>query len=202
MIERVEYYQSAKAALIDAGFASEMRWQASRVPDYNPVEFLREAAWVIINSGFRESVARRLFRGLSLCFCDWEPQEIVEARGSCLRSAAMLFRHPKKLGAIACIAQRLAEDWPVLRAQIDVDAIGALSQLPFIGPVTAFHLAKNLGYPCAKADRHLVRLAQSFGECCVQTFCGQIADATGDPVALVDLVLWRYSVERQSLLTS
>jgi hypothetical protein len=172
------------------------------MPDYNPEEFLRQAAWVIVNSGFRESVACRLFPGLTLCFCDWEPQEIVEARERCLRSAAMLFRHPKKLEAIARIAQRIAEDWPNLRAEIDVDAIDALSRLPFIGPITAFHLAKNLGYACAKADRHLVRLAQSFGESCVQTFCRQIADATGDPVALVDLVLWRHSVERRRVCAS
>jgi len=34
-----------------------------------------------------------------------------------------------------------------------------LMSLPYVGAVTWRHLAKNLGLPVAKADRHLVRLA-------------------------------------------
>jgi hypothetical protein len=69
-----------------------------------------------------------------------------------------------------------------------------LRSLPYIGPVTWRHLAKNLGAPVAKADRHLVRLAAATGRRDVDGMCAEISDWVGEPVAVVDIVLWRWAV--------
>jgi hypothetical protein len=76
---------------------------------------------------------------------------------------------------------------------MQADAIRARQQFPFIGPITSFHLAKNLGLPVAKSDRHLVRLANAVGFEDVQSMCRNISSFTGDPVPVVDIVLWRFS---------
>jgi DnaJ-domain-containing protein 1 len=69
----------------------------------------------------------------------------------------------------------------------------ALRTLPFIGPVTQFHLAKNIGLDVAKPDRHLVRIAQLFQFASVQDLCETIANQAGTRVAVVDLVFWRFA---------
>ena len=70
----IEVYEMAKQYLHSHGFSG--RNTLARIP-LNPSMFtesdlLREAAWVILCSGFREAVIRRMFDFISLCFCDWE----------------------------------------------------------------------------------------------------------------------------------
>jgi len=63
----------------------------------------------------------------------------------------------------------------------------------YIGPVTCFHLAKNLGVDVVKHDRHLVRYASYMGFRDATELCEMISRITGDRVAVVDLVLWRFA---------
>jgi hypothetical protein len=58
--------------------------------------------------------------------------------------------------------------------------------------VTVWHLAKNLGFDAAKPDRHLVRIAEHYGFDHPRAFCTAIAQASSDPVKVVDLVVWRF----------
>ena len=66
--------------------------------------------------------------------------------------------------------------------------------MPHIGPITKFHLARNLGLDYAKPDRHLVKIALAFGYSNVQAFCREASELTGDKIGLVDLVFWRFAV--------
>ena len=68
-----------------------------------------------------------------------------------------------------------------------------LKSLPYIGPVTCYHLAKNIGLQVAKPDRHLTRLANHTGYNDVQLFCEDISRQTGDSIPAVDIVLWRFA---------
>lgn len=196
--QRVEFYRAAKSLLSHCGFEDEIGWQASRSPEAaSPEEFLCEAAWVVINSGFREEVARRLFPALALCFCDWNAREIWQHREACRASALAMFGHTGKIDAIIRIAAVVAHDWEKFRIEVQQNPVERLRNLPFVGPVTAYHLAKNLGYDVAKADRHLVATAKRLGHECVQALCTEISEATGDPIRVVDLVLWRHAEQGQ-----
>lgn len=75
----------------------------------------------------------------------------------------------------------------------DEEKIELLGQLGWIGNITKYHLARNLGIDCAKPDRHLVRLAEKFGYDNVQDMCKFISKCVGDRIGTVDVVLWRYS---------
>ena len=71
-----------------------------------------------------------------------------------------------------------------------------METLPWIGPITKYHLARNLGIDVAKPDRHLVRLAKRFGyneSTGVQQMCEELAERTRDRIGVVDVVLWRYA---------
>ena len=59
--------------------------------------------------------------------------------------------------------------------------------------MTCFHLAKNIGYPVPKPDRHLQRIAKAFGFCQTMDLCTAIATILEEPVQVVDVVMWRYA---------
>lgn len=178
----------------EAGYAWEIEWQKSRrFGHFDEPEFLREAAWVVLNSGFRESVIRKKFSYISLCFCDWESaKEITAHQKQCIATAFAAFRSERKLNAIARIAEIIDDiGFEPFRSQVWSDPIQTLRKLPFIGPITSWHLAKNLGVDVAKNDRHLERLAKHCGYFDAQALCDFLADRTGETRAVVDLILWR-----------
>ena len=191
----IDTYKKALEGLIANNHSAEIEWQRNRLnKGFEESEFLCEAAWVVLNSGFREAVVRSKFDYISLCFLDWwSAEEIVEHQEQCIASALLEFSHVGKISSIAKIAGKIHEfGFNEFSHLVHDDPIGQLAQLPHIGPTTVWHLAKNLGFNVAKPDRHLVRLAVEHGYECVHSFCQTISDNTGEDVAVIDLVLWRY----------
>jgi hypothetical protein len=162
---------------------------------FSETDLLRELAWVVLCSGFRERVVRRSFSKISLCFLDWRSaREITEQAKLCVSTALDVFGSRRKIEAIATSAKKIDnEGFKVLQQRINADPIETLREFPYIGEITAFHLAKNIGFDLAKPDRHLVRIAEAHGYDCVQSFCAAVASVTGDPVHVIDTVLWRIS---------
>jgi hypothetical protein len=191
----VEFYLSAKAWIQQSTFAGELHWQATiNGSDFSESDFMREYAWVILNSGFRETVIRKHFDYISLCYCDWQSaQEIYELADVCTNAASAAFGNMRKLRAITHTAEIVCRfGFDQLKGRLVDDFFGFAPTLPFIGPITSRHLAKNLGVNTAKPDRHLVRLAAQFGYCSVDKMCSTISDATGDSISVADIVLWRF----------
>lgn len=190
------FYQTAKQFVIDRGYSGELAWQMSRnASSFTESDLLREAAWVILCSGFREAVVRRHFDFISLCFCDWESADTICRYAECCKAAALTrFANERKIQAIITSADHIRRiGFEGFRTRILQAPIETLKMLPFIGEITAFHLAKNLGFSAAKPDRHLQRIASSLGYINVASLCRELAERTGDSVQLVDLVLWRFA---------
>jgi hypothetical protein len=189
-------YLGAKRHVIDSGFAAEIDWQTEN--DFERLtesELLREAAWVVLSSGFRESVVRRKFPGISAAFLNWSgANEIIRLIDGCKEAALRVFGHRQKIDAIARIVGRVAEErFPTIKEHIRRDGIAFIQKWPFMGAATSLHLAKNLGLPVVKPDRHLVRVAGAAGYRTPEQMCHVIAKVVGDSVAVVDVVIWRYA---------
>ncbi len=179
----------------------ELRWQRSLdFSTFTESDILRETAWVVLCSGFREQVVRRKFDYISLCFCDWESSKaIVESRDHCRRSALSSFRSERKIGAIIKVAELLTDEgFATFKQRVLQDPIVTLTTLPFIGSVTAFHLAKNLGLEVVKPDRHLVKLTTRFGYTSADQMCRELSEWTGESVSVIDLALWRFMADSRS----
>lgn len=192
----MEAYLTAREAVVAAGFAAEIDWQDDqRIDAVSESVFLREAAWVILSAGMRESVVRDRFGQVTTAFLKWESAEVIaRRRRQCIRRALAVFNHPGKIGAISEVAVLLAEvGFDAFRDRLRSDGLRELQQLPFIGPITRYHLAKNLGLDVVKPDRHLVRMAQAAGFTDPEAMCRVIAEVTGDRLATVDVVLWRFA---------
>jgi hypothetical protein len=191
-----EFYRIAKNYVLTHGYEAEVAWQKSLVfASFSESDLLREASWVILCSGFREAVVRRSFDFISLCFCDWESAAtICKYAEHCEATALTRFANRRKIRAIIETAQLLDQiGFEKFKLSVLADPIASLKFLPFIGDVTSYHLAKNLGLAAAKPDRHLQRLAAIFGYRGASGLCLDLSKMSGDSVPVVDLVLWRFA---------
>lgn len=188
--------------VLEAGFGSELLWQRDRpLETLTESGFLQETAWVVLSAGMREAIVRRKFPEIARCFLDWRSAtEIVRRADDCVSRAICVFGHQPKVQAIAQAATILAaKGFESLLDDMTLDPVATLRQFPYIGPITVFHLAKNLGIPVAKPDRHLCRMAHALGFRSPHALCAEIAAFVGDPVGVVDIVLWRYATLSRAL---
>jgi len=169
-------YRELRAAVADAGYAHDIVWaQGVKAPD-NADDFAGEAIWVILCSGMKEQVARIISKRVWATIAAGKP-----VTGNVLGKSG-------KAGAIDTIWRDRAALFA--KFQASNDKVEFCKSLPWIGDITKWHLAKNYGVDCAKPDVHLERVAAHYGTT-PATLCADLAAATGDRVATVDVVIWR-----------
>lgn len=173
-----ESYHTLRRAVIEAGYGAEVEWAQTVGPPADPLALFAEYGWVVVNSGMKNQVAAGIWRRV----CD-----SLAAGGL----ASDAFRHPGKAAALQLAWDRLEERFVEYSAATRAGRLlDWCESLPWIGAITKFHLAKNLGYDCAKPDRWLERVAVAAGET-VDGLCARLAAQAGDRIATVDLVIWR-----------
>lgn len=173
-----EKYLDLKEFVIDQGYAHEVYYYQD-IPECNTaVTFAFEAIWAICNSGMKNQVARKIYNRVLTAMIDKKP--LID-----------VFKHKGKVKAIESIWENRAVCFARYLAQEDNEhSLIELEKLPWIGKVTKYHLAKNLGMDVCKPDRHLVRIAEKYNTT-PEKLCQKLSDATGDRIATVDYVIWR-----------
>jgi hypothetical protein len=170
-----ELFAEIDRAVREAGYAAAIEWCENIKPPATAAKLASEIIYVIINSGLSNRVAVPIF------------QRCMSALASG-NSATTVFGHPGKAAAIDLIWQDRAALYRKLK--ITDNLVDYCAKLPWIGPVTRFHLARNLGADVAKPDVHMNRLADAEG-LTAQELCERLARETGYRAGTVDLVLWR-----------
>jgi len=192
----VSCYLRAKSSLVALGYAPEIDHQDSICFEkLCESDFLREAAWVVLSSGMREAVVRAKFGDISAAFFNWRSSHRIAAnRRSCLLRALKVFHHEKKIAAIWQIATMVSKfGIDTIKKDILEDGLDYIGTLPFMGPVTSYHLAKNIGFAVVKPDRHLMRISKIAGFSSPLEMCRNIEKEVGDKLTVIDTVLWRYA---------
>ncbi len=174
MIGLIEFYDYVKKEVIKRGFKSEIDFvESRRFEDVDSKRLLLEYVYVVLNSGMKNKVAEMLFKQY-------------------MEHGTKVVRHEGKRKAI--IQAQLHYRWWFKNLKVcgTVDErLDYLDSLPWIGPITKYHLARNLGIDVAKPDRHLQRIADCFKYYDVQKMCNTISIQTGERIGTIDLVLWR-----------
>jgi len=168
-------YINIKSTLIEKGYANEIDWQTNLKECESNLQFAQEAVWVILNSGMKEQIARKISNKIYAAL--EQGIDISE-----------VFGHKGKVAAIKYVINnsgKLFEGYVLAK-----DKISYLKTIPFIGNITCYHLAKNLGHDCVKPDRHLVRIAQQYSTT-PEKLCQNISNEVGDKKSVVDIVIWR-----------
>ena len=170
-----ETYLELKKTLIEKGYANEVVW-AENVNLVNDSEtFLFEFAWVVINSGMKNQVAEIIYKKVLEAWIDH-------------KIAHDVFNHKGKADAMEMVRNNRRTIFSeYLKAK---DKLEYLKTLPWIGDITKYHLAKNLGLDYCKPDRHLSRIAKNY-KTTPYAMCKKIADRIGDRIGTVDVVIWR-----------
>lgn len=172
---KVSEFLDLRQKVISAGYGDEIAWQESVTEPEVADEFLWQYIWVVISAGMKNQVARVI------------EQRIVEAYNN-KRPISTAFRHRGKVKAIEYM---IANHDDIFDKYLEADnRLDFLESLPFIGKITKYHLAKNLGEDVVKPDRHLIRIAQKEGVTPL-VLCELLAKKTGYRIGTVDLILWR-----------
>jgi hypothetical protein len=188
-------YLQAKLAVLRSPFGEEVLVHDQTSPhNISETDLLRECAWAILSCGMAEYVVRGLFERVSGAFFEWSSAHaIANDRIRCVRRARKVFDNTRKLRAIVAVADSVAQrGFEECVRSLQSDPIEFLSSFSYLGPASARHAAKNLGFVFAKPDRHLLNLADLLGYSTPDVLCNEIADLTGESVRVVDLVLWRF----------
>ena len=196
-------YIEIKRDLISRGFADEIDWQDQlSLEGITENDFLREAAWVIISSGMSEYVVRKKFPDISRAFFNWQSAKVIRRhKTACRKNALSCFGHRAKIDSIIFLASYVAKSgFKSVRDAVKDHGIDFLIQFPYLGPATAAHLAKNIGIPIAKQDRHLKRISRLFGYSNPHDMCNAIAKTIDEKVSVIDLVFWRFATLQRNYL--
>ncbi len=168
-------FRLLEQALRANGYGPVIDWSESIRSPEDAEKFASCAIYVICNSGMRVTVAAPIAERCIAALLAGE-------------SATTVFRHPGKGPAIDAIWQQREELFS--RYRTHDDKLEVLAALPWIGPITKHHLAKNLGIDTAKPDVHMERLARRERTTTLK-LCRRLARQTGYRVATIDSVLWR-----------
>ena len=171
----LSHYLSLRQAVIDAGFAYDITWAQNVGAPASAEVFASEFIFVVCNSGMKAQIARAIF-------------ERVKAALLAGVDPASVFGHKGKVGAIAHV-WRERDAW-FERYNAAIDKVEFLGDMPWIGPITKWHLAKNFGVNAVKPDRHLVRVADYYATT-PDELCQTLARGSGERVGTVDYVIWR-----------
>jgi len=199
----VNRYLDAKEYVINEGYSWEIDWQCNQCfKNITETDFLRETAWVILSSGFKESIIRRLFPMISSAFLNWDSAaKIWPLINGCKSEALKYFKNYRKISSICEIVEIVEnEGFYQVKKEIENNGVDYIKRLPYIGPITGLHLLKNLGVQFIKPDRHLVRIAKSAGFNAPQAMGEAIKNAMGDSLAEIDIVLWRYATLKKNYI--
>jgi len=168
------FYQKAKEICIRSGYQNEIDWVEKRkLEDQTADDFGRQFMYVILNSGMNNKIAEGIY---------------VKA----MKHGMMAIGHPGKRAAIIKGLEMKEQWFNELKSKKTLnEQLTFLESLPWIGPITKYHLARNLGIDVAKPDRHMVKVAHHFNFPNVQKLCEAVSLKTDERIGTVDVVLWR-----------
>lgn len=173
-----DFLHHLQSTLVELGHGADVRWSENVEPPASAYDLAREAVFVICNSGMKHSVAVPIF-------------DRVMAALEENQHPSSVFGHGGKVSAIVYIwnnRRGLLEEFRNLAT--DDDRLAWCGELPWIGNITKYHLAKNFGVDVAKPDVHLQRLADLHGET-VQGLCERLGAKCGLKARTIDVILWR-----------
>ncbi len=194
----IRMFEAAKS-YCEAEHADEVDWANSINPEtfknLRSKQFLSEYCWVIYASGFKVSIIEAIFPDLQTAFKDFKLEELAKMKST--KPVLAIFNNERKANSFLEGGKVIAkEGFSAFKKRLKNKGIEMLEELPGIGPITKFHLAKNIGLVDeAKPDVWLVRAAAACSGT-VQDLVAFLSDKYGMSRHAVDVILWRYGADK------
>lgn len=157
--------------------------------------FLSEYCWVVYASGFKESTIKAIFPELQIAFKNFELKQLAQMKST--KPVLAIFNNERKANSFLEGSKVIAKcGFSAFKKRLHNEGVDMLEELPGIGPITKFHLAKNIGLVDeAKPDVWLVRAAKACSSE-VQELVAFLSDKYGISRHTVDVILWRYGADK------
>lgn len=195
----IRMFEAAKA-YCEAEHQDEVDWANSINPEtfknLKSKRFLSEYCWVVYVSGFKVSIIDEIFPSLRTAFKEFELEELAKMRS--LKPVLAIFGNESKANSFLEGSKIIAEyGFSAFKKRLKDEGMDMLEELPGIGPITKFHLAKDIGLADeAKPDVWLVRAADACSST-VQELVVFLSDKYGMSRHVVDVILWRYGADKK-----
>ncbi len=164
--------------------------------------FFRDVIWVIHATGFSAKAVGKFMPRLVEAYSFWD-KCANRTYEQVLERVKSVCNNPQKIRAIhkiACLMNQAMninnQSWADFKNE-HLSSPEKLVALPYIGKITCYHLARNIGLlECVKPDLHLVRMAKYWGFNDCTEMCKSVQaehlKQTGEyiPLGIVDLVEW------------
>lgn len=182
----------------EENYPDELDWANSINPEtfrnLRSKRFLSEYCWVVYASGFKVSTIKAIFPDLRTAFKDFELAAL--ARMKSLKSALDVFNNERKANSFLEGSKLIArEGFSAFKTRLQREGVDMLEKLPGIGPITKYHLAKNIGLVDeAKPDIWFVRAADSCSST-VEELVAFLSEKYSMSRHAVDVILWRHGAD-------
>jgi hypothetical protein len=151
--------------------------------------FWSEYIWCVYTSGFNAKVVTKHFPALMAAYGPWDAS-IWESRA--WAKVKDLIGNKRKCHAIIRTRTWMRDmGWERFQREY-LNSPDALAQLPFVGSITKFHLARNLGMDAVKPDIHLERVAERFQAGTPDEMCHFLSGLSGERIGVVDFIIWSF----------
>ena len=194
----IRMFESAKA-YCEAEHPDEVDWANSISPEtfknLRSKRFLSEYCWVVYASGFKVSTIEAIFPDLKTAFKDFELEDLAKMKST--KPLLAIFNNERKASSFLEGSKVIAkEGFSAFKKRLQNAGIDMLEDLPGIGPITKFHLAKNIGLADeAKPDVWLVRAADACSST-VEELVAFLSEKYAMSRHAVDVILWRYGADK------
>lgn len=175
------------------------RIRLTNFENLTPQEFFREMQWCVYTSGFNAKIVSKMFPALQEIY---QPLYDVFSNFkvnidsvSIANDALIICNNKRKVKAIIDMAFKGGQEikrfgWHTYKAT-KLNTPEKLKELPFVGPITCYHLARNIGLlEFIKPDLHLNRMAKNWKFENPVELCKTIQKDFNLPLGIIDLVLW------------
>lgn len=180
-------------------FPEELEWAKEISPNtfkfLKSKTFLSEYCWVVYASGFKVEIIESKFPELKIAFKNFDIDLLSRMRS--VKQALKIFNNENKANCFLKGSKAIYEEgFSNFKKNLKNDGIDYLEKLPGIGPITKFHLAKNIGLvDIEKPDIWLVRVAEEYNST-VTEVVDFLSKKNKLSRHVVDVILWRYLAEK------
>jgi endonuclease III len=168
-----------------------------RFDDLTPDKFFHEYIWVVHATGFSAKAVSKFIKPLIEAYGNYNTLASLK-EVDCFPRILAICNNPQKAKSVKKTAEImqsaiLDQGWEEFKKE-SLNSLGKLEKLPYIGPVTRYHLGRNIGMlDCVKPDLHLIRMAKHWGYEDCEQMISDISHGYGYPKGISDMIAWYYA---------
>jgi 3-methyladenine DNA glycosylase/8-oxoguanine DNA glycosylase len=162
----------------------------------NADDFLEWYGWVVYTAGFKEATIEKKFPALRKAFKGFKVEYV--SKMSTLSPVLKVFKNKGKARSVVKGAKMISEDWFTnLKQCKPKQAVNILDELPGIGPVNKYQLARDIGLAdVPKPDIWIIRITKLSKFTNYKKMIGYLSGKFGETYGVVDMILWAFCADK------